>query len=132
MERVHDQDVKMDALIRERADEIDAGIEQALGELNDRLEGARQHLAPFLKARDSLSQAGTEALQAFEKEAKIYSDFIVANMGHHPATAELGAKLFSPQDWEYMADATKEQIERDQQLYDEFEKVIPESLRSSD
>ena len=130
MQRVHEQDVKMDTMIREKAEVIDAEVEQALAELNARLEGAKEHLQPFLEARDLLKREGIAALPNFEKQGKIYSDFIVANMGHHPPTANLGAKLFSPEDWEYMAGATEEEIAREQQLFATFSDKVPASLRN--
>jgi hypothetical protein len=128
MQRVHEQDVKMGQMIREKADVMDENIEQALAELNDRLQGARQHLKPFLAARDALREKGRDALEAFEKEGKIYSDFIVANMGHHPSTADLGAKLFSPEDWEYMAGTTDEEIQREEAFFEKVQAAIPDSL----
>lgn len=130
MQRVHEQDVKMDRMIREKAEVIDAQIEKALGELNDRLEGAKKHLKPFLEARDNLKARGREALEQFEQQGKIYSDFVVANMGHHPATANLGAKLFSPADWEYMAGATDAEIAREKELFETFSKSVPETLKN--
>lgn len=130
MQRVHEQDVKMDRMIREKAEVIDDQIEKALDELNERLEGAKKHLRPFLEARDQLKAKGRQALENFEKQGKIYSDFIVANMGHHPPTADLGAKLFSPEDWEYMAGATKEEIAREKELFETFSKHVPEKLKN--
>jgi hypothetical protein len=128
MQRVHLQDVKMDAMIREKIEFLDESAEQALGELHERLEGAKEHLRPFLAARDALREQGAAALEAFEREGKVYSDFVVANMGHHPPTADLGVKLFSPEDWEYMAGATDEEMERDQALFEQFTSAIPENL----
>ena len=129
MQRVHDQDVKMDSMIREKVGTMDTRVEKALGELDDRLEGARSHLAPFLAARDALLSKGRDALENFEKAGKIYSDFVVANMGHHPPTADLGAKLFSAEDWEYMAGATVEQIEKEAALFKCVQDAIPNDLK---
>ena len=130
MQRVHEQDVKMDQMIREKAEVIDEQIEKALDELNERLEGAKKHLQPFLAARDALKEKGATALTDFEKQGKIYSDFIVANMGHHPPTADLGAKLFSPEDWEYMAGATDEEIAREKELFETFSQCVPDNLQN--
>jgi len=132
MHRVHVQDVKMDQMIRDKIEVMDASAEQALAELHGRLEGAKEHLQPFLAARDALRDKGAEALEDFEREGKKYSDFIVANMGHHPPTADLGTRLFSPEDWEYMAGATDAEIARDQELYADFQSVIPASLAVDD
>ena len=91
--------------------------------------GAAEHLKPFLAARDALKENGSEALNQFEQEGRVYSDFIVANMGHHPATADLGAKLFTPKDWEYMAGITDEDIEREARLFDRVEEATPDNLK---
>ena len=132
MQRVHEQDVKMEQLIRERVDKIDDSVEEALGELNDRLDGAKKHLKPFVAARDALIEKGEEALEIFEREGKVYSDFIAQNMGHHPPTANLGAKHFSPDDWAYMAGATDEEIAKEEALYDKFDEATPDDVRSAE
>jgi hypothetical protein len=130
MRRVHAQDVKMDDMIREKVETMDAGVEKALAELQERLDGAKKHLKPFLAARDTLKQQGREALEDFEKTGKEYSDFIVANMGHHPPTADLGAKLFSTEDWEYMAGITDEDVERETALFDRVEETLPDNVKN--
>jgi hypothetical protein len=130
MQRVHAQDVKMDDMIREKVETMDAGVEKALAELQERLDGAKKHLKPFLAARDTLKQQGREALEDFEKTGKEYSDFIVANMGHHPPTADLGAKLFSTEDWEYMAGITDEDVERETALFDRVEETLPDNVKN--
>ena len=119
----------MGDMIREKVESVDAGVEQALQELDDRLTGATAHLKPFLAARDALREKGQEALEAFEKAGKEYSDFITSTMGHHNATADLSAKLFSVADWEYMANITDEEIARDAELFDRVEASIPDSLK---
>ena len=130
MQRVHEQDVKMDSLIREKAEVVDASVEKALAELKQRLDDAHEHLKPFIAARDALQEKGSEALEQFEKEARKYSDFIVANMGHHPPTADLGARLFSPEDWEYMAGVTDADIKREAELFEQLESSTPDSLKN--
>lgn len=132
MQRVHIQDVKMDDMIREKVETMDADVEQALAELDDRLTGAKEHLIPFLAARDALIESGREALELFEKEGKEYSDFIVSNMGHHPPTADLGAKLFSAEDWEYMAGITDEDVERETALFDSVQETLPGDVKGPD
>lgn len=132
MQRVHIQDVKMDDMIREKVETMDADVEQALAELDDRLTGAKEHLIPFLAARDALIESGREALELFEKEGKEYSDFIVSNMGHHPPTADLGAKLFSAEDWEYMAGITDEDVERETALFDSVQETLPGDVKVPD
>jgi hypothetical protein len=129
MQRLHEQDVKMRNMIIEKVGEIDDNVEKALGELDERLEGAKAHLKPFLEARDALKESGAEALERFEKIGKEYSDFIVANMGHHGGTTDLAAKLFSPSDWEYMADVTDEQLQQDDDLFERVEQASPDSVK---
>jgi hypothetical protein len=128
MARLHGQDVRMGDMIREKVETIDAGVEQGLRELDERLKGAEEHLKPFLAARDVLQTRGAEALEKFEQEGKNYSDFIVANMGHHGPTSDLSAKLFSTADWEYMAEITDDEIARDAELFDRFVATRPAGL----
>ena len=129
MQRLHEQDIKMRNMILEKVGDADASVEKALGQLDERLEGAKAHLKPFLAARDRLRETGAEALESFEKIGKEYSDFIVANMGHHGGTTDLAAKLFSKDDWEYMADVSDEQLEKDDRLFRKVEETSPESVR---
>lgn len=128
MARLHGQDVRMGDMIREKVETIDATVEQGLRELDERLRGAEEHLKPFLGARDELKKTGVQAQEQFEREAKIYSDFIVANMGHHGATSDLSAKLFSQADWEYMAKITDEEMAREADLFSRFEAAKPADL----
>ncbi len=128
MQRLHEQDVKMGKMILEKVDEVDDAVEKALGELEERLEGAKAHLDPFLAARDELRERGAAALDKFEVVAKEYSDFIAANMGHHGATNDLCAKLFSPADWEYMAGITDEQQTQDAELFQRVMKSSPDTV----
>ncbi len=129
MQRLHDQDVKMRKMILEKSEKVDDYVETAIGELDARLEGAKAHLTPFLEARDKLKQEGVAALEAFEKIGKEYSDFIVANMGHHGSTSDLAAKLFSPADWEFMAGISDEQQQKDEELFQRVEETSPESVK---
>jgi hypothetical protein len=130
MQRVHAQDVRMADMIRKKVESVDAGVEKALVELDDRLQGAKEHLKPFLVARDALKHEGHVALERFEQAGKTYSDFIVANMGHHGATSDLSVKLFSTADWEYMAAITDDEIEREAGLFESVESSIPDSLKN--
>ena len=66
------------------------------------------------------------------EKAKIYSDFIVANMGHHGPTSDLSAELFSGDDWEYMAGITDEEMEREAALFDRVEAAKPANLKIAD
>jgi len=128
MQRVHEQDIKMGKMIVEKADEVDDHIKQALKELDDRLIGAKAHLEPFLAARDALRERGVEALKDFEAAAQTYSDFVVANMGHHGSTSDLSVKLFSPADWEYMAGISDEQSAQEQSLFGRVADTMPEGV----
>ncbi len=131
MQRVHEQDVKMGEMIVEKVGEPDDQVRQALKELDERLDTAKQQLEPFLAARDTLREQGGEALQNFESAAKTYSDFIVANMGHHGSTNDLSVKLFSPADWEYMAGITDEQSAYDERLYGRVVETTPKGVEES-
>lgn len=128
MQRLHDQDVKMGKMIVEKVDEVDDAVKKALGELEERLEGANAHLKPFLEARDELRERGAAALDTFESAAKEYSDFIAANMGHHSATNDLCAKLFSTADWEYMAGITDAQQQQDQEMFQRVLDASPDTV----
>ncbi len=130
MARLHKQDVRMGDMIREKVETVDTGVEQALQQLSDRLSGAEAHLKPFLAARDALRKEGKAALESFEKSARVYSDFIVANMGHHGPTSDLSAKLFSTSDWEYMAGITGEEEKREADLFERVESSLPDELKN--
>ena len=129
MQRLHDQDVKMRNMIVEKVEQVDDSVEKALGELDERLEGAKAQLEPFLEARDALKEKGAEALEKFEQVGKEYSDFVVANMGHHGATTDLAAKLFSPADWEYMAGVSDEQVQQDEDLFKRVVDASPDTVK---
>ncbi len=125
MQRLHGQDVRMGEMIVEKVGEMDATIERALAELDDRLEGAKAHLKPFLAARDAVRDNGAAELGRFEKAAREYSDFIAATMGHHGATNDLCAKLFSADDWEYMAAVSDEQAAAEEKLFARVVETTP-------
>jgi len=128
MQRLHGQDVRMGEMITEKLGELDDQVKQALKELNDRLEGAKAHLKPFLAARDALRERGVEALEDFETEAKVYSDFVTSTMGHHSATNDLCVKIFSQADWEYMAEVSDEQLAQDERLFANVVDTMPEGV----
>jgi hypothetical protein len=132
MQRLHRQDIRMGEMIKDKVESMSPSVKQALAELEERLEGAKRHLGPFLAARDALQEKGLEALAIFEKEAKIYSDFIVANMGHHGPTSDLSAELFSGADWEHMAEVTDAEVAREAALFDRVDAAKPASLKSND
>ena len=128
MQRLHGQDVRMGDMITEKLGEPDDQARQALKVLDDRLVGATAHLKPFLAARDALRERGVAALEEFETEAKVYSDFITSTMGHHSPTYDLCVKLFTPADWEYMAAISDEQLTQDEQLFNRVIDTMPDSV----
>lgn len=127
MHRLHVQDEKMAAMIRERADGEKAA--QALAELDERLQGNQQRLDRLLAERGRLATDGAARLADYEAAARDFTDFIVRNMGHHGATTDLAAKLFSPQDWEYMAGITDEDLAREVELSEKVAAATPSDLR---
>lgn len=128
MERLHAQDVKMGDMIRAKVETVDAGVQKALDELEERLSGAQERLDKLLHARDELREHGVEAIAHFEAAGREFSDFIVRNMGHHGATTELAARLFKPEDWESMAGITDEAMAREVALFEKVESATPDDL----
>ncbi|MDJ0927534.1 MAG: hypothetical protein QNJ73_07760 [Gammaproteobacteria bacterium] len=128
MDRLHAQDVKMGDMIREKLGQIDDSAKQALNELDERLAGNEKRLKRMLAAGRSLVDQGIEALDEFEDAARDFTDFIVRNMGHHGGTTNLAAKLFTPEDWEYMADQTDEAIANEMALFETVEASTPANL----
>ncbi|MGI9291483.1 MAG: hypothetical protein ACR2QG_09455 [Gammaproteobacteria bacterium] len=128
MERLHRQDIRMGEMLRDKADMSDAENQQALSELDDRLAGNQTHLKQMLAARDQLSQQGAAALEEFEAAGAAYSDFIVTNMGHHPGSTNMAAKLFSAEDWAYMADVSAEDQAREAELFEQVSASRPAAL----
>ena len=126
MHRLHIQDVRMGGMIRSRlGTPLDAGAEQALSDLDTRLGDNQRHLQELIAARDALRAEGAAALDRFEKVSRAYTAYITANMGHHGAITELAQKLFSMDDWAYMAGVTEAETQRGQQLYDRVFATLP-------
>jgi hypothetical protein len=117
MRRLHDQDIRLGELLDKRADLSTPENQQAMAELDDRLTGNQRHLKKMLAARDVLRSEGAAALDQFELAGGDYAAFIVANMGHHPGTADLAQAVFSADDWVYMADVNEADQELEQQLH---------------
>lgn len=129
MGRLHAQDVKMGNMIREKLGKLDAQAEQALRELDERLAGNQEHLQALLAARNSLAaRADPAALERFETAGAAYANYIVTNMGHHGATTDLAARLFSPADWEHMAGVTDEETRTEQRQYARVFDALPAAL----
>ncbi len=129
MHRLHEQDVKMGNMIRERLEHIDDKARQALRELDERLEGNQQHLRAFLEAKDRLAREGAHALERFEEVSRAYTRYITENMGHHGGSTDLAGKLFSQEDWEHMAGITDEDMRREERLYERVFKALPRRLK---
>lgn len=128
MHRLHEQDVKMGDMIREKSETIDGRVQQALDELDERLEGNQRHLREFIAAREALQSEGASALERFERAGSAYSDYITSSMGHHGATTELAQKLFTMDDWEYMANVTDADMAREAELHQQVFSALPARL----
>jgi hypothetical protein len=129
MHRLHIQDVRMGEMIRDKINAPDGGTRTALGELDERLAGNQRHLTELKNARAALASEGASALGRFEQVSRDYTNYITTNMGHHGATTELAQKLFSVDDWAYMAGITEEETQREKELYDRVFASVPKSLK---
>jgi hypothetical protein len=131
MERLHEQDIRMGKLLREKADLSGPAAQQAMLELKQRLEGNQLHLERFLAAKRGLESSGASALNEFESAARAYTDYIVANMGHHSGTTDLARDAFSPADWEHMALVSDADRSRELELFEAVFKYLPDNLKLS-
>jgi hypothetical protein len=130
MGRLHAQDVKMGDMIREKLGKPDAGADQALQELDERLAGNQKLLKAMVAARQRLAKDGSpDALEHFEAAGAAYTQYIVSNMGHHGATTDLAGRLFTQEDWEYMAGVTDEETRTEQQQFARVFAALPAALR---
>ena len=129
MERLHAQDIRMGDMLQAKVDMAEPSNKQALAELDERLAGNQQHLAAMLAARESLRSIGAAALDEFEVAGKAYADYIVANMGHHPGSTELAQKLFSTDDWQFMADVSEADQAREGDLFSQVFASVPATLK---
>ena len=129
MGRLHAQDVKMGDMIREKLGKPDAGADQALRELDERLAGNLKLLKVMVAASQQLAKDGSPgALANFEDAGAAYTQYIVSNMGHHGATTDLAGRLFTQEDWEYMAGVTDEETRTEQQQYARVFDALPAAL----
>lgn len=126
--RLHVQDIRLGELLRKRADMNDPVISDGLRELDDRLAGLNERQEKLLAARDELQAGKDGALENFEEVAGEFAAYIVANMGHHPGTAEPAAKLFSTEDWEYMTLASEEALQKEVELHNKVFALKPDGL----
>lgn len=128
MGRLHAQDVKMGDMIRAKLGTIDPVSAQGLAELDERLAGNQRHLTDFVAAREAMKHDGAPAVPRFEAVSAAYTHYIVTSMGHHGATTDLAARLFTPADWDYMAGITDGETRREQELYDRVFAALPPAL----
>ena len=128
LERLHIQDIRLGELLRQKADMNDPVIVDGLKELDDRLAGLQEHRAKLRTARDALQADPDGALENFEQVGGAFAAYIVANMGHHPGTAEPAMKLFSTEDWEYMTLASEEARQLEVELHDKVFSLKPAGL----
>ncbi len=128
MERLHEQDIRMGKMLRDKIDMQDPDNLKALAELDARLEGLNAHHGKLLAARDALAAGEPGALELFEDVGGAYAAYIVANMGHHAGTANLAGKHFSQQDWEHMTMVSEAAQQREQELFDKVFSLKPAAL----
>ena len=128
MHRLHEQDIRMDALLREKCDLSIPKNQQAMDELDFRLTGNQEHLQKLLAARAALKEQGAAALDEFESAGKGYCDFIVANMGHHPGTNDMAQAAFTADDWHHMAYISDNDLATQQALYEQVVAAKPAGL----
>jgi hypothetical protein len=128
MGRLHAQDVKMGDMIREKLGTIDPESAKGLAELDERLAGNQRLLAEFVAAREALKHDGAATLPRFEAASAAYTHYIVTNMGHHGATTNLAGRLFTTEDWDYMAGVTEAETQREQELYHRVFAALPPAL----
>jgi hypothetical protein len=129
MGRLHAQDVKMGDMIRDKLGKPDAAADKALGELDERLAGNQKLLKAMVAARHDLAKDNSaEALARFEAAGAAYTQYIVSNMGHHGATTDLAGRLFSQEDWEFMAGVTADETRTEQQQYARVFATLPAVL----
>ncbi len=127
--RLLDQDIKMGEMIREKVAVIDENVTNALAGLDDNLSALRQRLDRLLAARESLRSDAASALNEFEDAGRELTDYIVANLGHQEGGSnDLAGKLFSPEDWEYMAGITDEDMAREVSLFEKVNSTTPSDL----
>ncbi len=128
MHRLHVQDVRMGDLLREKADLTTPAAQQAMQELKDRLDGNQMHLERFLAGHTRLATDGLGAMPEFEAAAAAYTDYIVANMGHHDGTTSLARDAFTPEDWQHMALVSDADAQREKNLYEAVFAAVPDDL----
>ena len=137
MGRMRAQDIKMGERVREKLDTVDDEFTRSMSRLHDRLSGIEKRLNRMLAARDSLRKDASAALQEFEEAAADLTGYITANLGkgglgHQEGGVNgLAVKLFSSEDWEYMAGITDEEMAREVKLFEAVQATTPPELELS-
>lgn len=129
MHRLHIQDVRMGAMIRQKLGTPDAAAAKGLGELDERLAGNQRHLGALKEAHGALLSEGASALARFEQVSRDYTSYITSSMGHHGATTDLARNLFSLDDWAYMAGISEDETRREKTLYESVFAAVPSGLQ---
>ena len=129
MGRLHIQDVRMEDMLKEMFPNPDATVQKVFDEVEGRLRINQEHLKKFMDARDAMKNEGAAALGRYESAAKDYTDFILAQMGHHGASTSLAGEKFTQKDWEFMAHVEPGDMEREQTLFDDVFAAQPAALR---
>ena len=127
------QDIKMGDMIRDKVEVVDDNVANALSRMHDRLSDLEERLDRTLAARDKLRGGGATELNEFEDAARDLTDYIVANMGHQEGGANsIAAELFGPEDWEFMAGITDEDMAREVTLFEQVSATTPTDLELPD
>jgi hypothetical protein len=128
--RLLDQDIKMGEMIQEKVETVDETVKKALANLDENLTSLRQRLDGLMVARDNLRGDAASTLQEFEAAGRALTDYIVANLGHQAGGSnDLAAKLFGPEDWEYMAGVSDEAMANEIGQFEQVNATTPSDLK---
>jgi len=128
MERLHEQDIRMGKMLRDKIDMEDPDNLEALEELDRRLTGLQAHHEKLLAARDALQAGEADGLDRFEEVGGAYASYMMNNMGHHAGTANLAGDHFSQEDWEHMTMVSEAAQQREQELHAKVFALLPAGL----
>lgn len=128
MERLHEQDIRMGKMLREKIDMENAENQEALQELERRLTGLQAHHEKLLAARDALQAGEAGAQEHFEEVGGAYASYMMNNMGHHAGTANLAGDHFTQQDWEHMTMVSEEAQQHEQELHSKVFALKPAAV----
>ena len=134
MGRMRAQVIKMGERVREKIETVDDNFTQSVSRLHARLSGLEKRLNRMLAARESLRSDAAAALNEFEDAARDLTGYILSNLGkgglgHQEGGLNgLAAKLFGPEDWEYMAGIPDEDMAREVALFEKVNATAPPDL----